>query len=70
MDYLGQDVALGILEPTQNEIVRQYAKRRIGFGGGEDGFSPRAAAHGEVVKAAVEAGASEVELQDMTEEMG
>ena len=33
------------------------------------GFAPRAAVDGEAIAAAVEAGASEVEIRDMTEDM-
>jgi membrane dipeptidase len=65
-----REVALGILQPSQRELDRGLALHRNAFVGEAYGFSPRAALDGDAVKAAVEAGASEVELQDMTEEMG
>jgi membrane dipeptidase len=65
-----REVALGILQPSQSELDRGLALHRDAFVGEAYGFSPRAALDGDAVKAAVEAGASEVELQDMTEEMG
>jgi membrane dipeptidase len=65
-----RDIALGILQPTQRQIERGLELHRNALVCESYGFSPRAALDGDAVKAAVEAGASDMELQDMTEEMG
>lgn len=65
-----RDIALGLLQPTQREIDRGLDLHRNALVCESYGFSPRSALDGEAVKAAVEAGASEIELQDLTEEMG
>jgi len=64
-----REVALGILKPSQKDLEHglELHKNSIVIEG--YGFSPNAAQDGEAVKAAVEAGASELELQDLTEDM-
>lgn len=64
-----RDVALGILKPTKADLDRglRLHAESIVFDG--YGFGPRAAVDGQALAAAVEAGASEVELKDLHEEM-
>lgn len=64
-----REVALGILQPRQGEIEHGLELHQNSIVCEAYGFAPRAAVDGEAVKAAVEAGASEVELQDMMEDM-
>ncbi|MEQ8785941.1 MAG: membrane dipeptidase [Pirellulaceae bacterium] len=64
-----RDVALNILKPTAKELehgLRLHAESLV-FDG--YAFSPRAAVDGDALAAAVEAGASDLELQDLREEM-
>jgi membrane dipeptidase len=65
-----REVALNILKPSPREIEHGMELHQHAIVFESYGFSPRAALDGDAVKAAVEAGASEIELQDMTEEMG
>ena len=62
-------VALDILKPTQREIEHGMELHQNSIVVESYGLGLRAAVDGEVVKTAVEAGASEAELQDMMEEM-
>src|SRR5213593_3359653 len=64
-----REVALGILQPTQRELEHGLELHRHALVCEAYGFSPRAAVDGDAVKEAMDAGASEIELQDMTEEM-
>jgi len=64
-----RDVALEILKPTQSQIEHGTELHQNSIVCESYGLGLRAAVDGEAVKAAVEAGASEVELQDMLEDM-
>ncbi|MCZ6678942.1 MAG: membrane dipeptidase [Candidatus Poribacteria bacterium] len=64
-----RDVALSILKPSRREIEHGLELHKNSLVCESYGFSPRAAVDGDAVKAAVKAGASEVEIQDMTEDM-
>ena len=64
-----RDIALDRLKPTQSEIEHGMELHRHSLVCESYGFSPRAAVDGDAVRVAVEAGASELELRDMMEEM-
>ena len=64
-----REVALSILKPSQREIEHGMELHKNSIVCEAYGFAPRAAVDGDAVKAAVEAGASEIELQDMIEDM-
>jgi len=64
-----RDIALGVLKPTPKQLehgLRLHAESLVFE---SYGFAPRAAVDGEKFKAAVESGASEAELTDLSEEM-
>jgi len=64
-----REVALRILKPSQRDIEHGMELHKNSIVCESYGFSPRAAVDGDVVKAAIESGASDAELQDMTEDM-
>jgi len=64
-----REVALSILKPSQREIEHGMELHKNSIVVESYGFAPRAAVDGDAVKAAIEAGASEAELQDMMEDM-
>lgn len=64
-----REVALDILKPSPREIEHGMELHRNSIVCDSYGFAPRAAVDGEVVAAAIEAGASEVEVRDMMEDM-
>ncbi|HEY2249802.1 MAG TPA: membrane dipeptidase, partial [Planctomycetaceae bacterium] len=64
-----RDVALNILKPSDKQLQHGLALHADSVVFDVYGFSPRAAVDGEALKAAVEAGASEIELQDLNEDM-
>ncbi len=64
-----RDVALNVVKPTEKELQHGLELHANSVVFDVYGFAPRSAVDGEVLKAAVEAGASEIELQDMTEDM-
>jgi membrane dipeptidase len=64
-----REIALSILKPSQRELEHGMELHRNSIVCEAYGFAPRAAVDGDAVKAAVEAGASEAELQDMMEDM-
>jgi len=63
-----RDVAFSILKPTQRHIDHGMELHREALVVESYGFSPRNAVDGDAVKAAVEEGASEAEIQDMMED--
>ena len=65
-----REVGLRILKQTKKELERGLRLHAESLVFDAYGFSPRAALDGDALAAAVEAGASEVELDDMREEMG
>ena len=65
-----REVGLRILKPTKKELERGLRLHAESLVFDAYGCSPRAALDGDALAAAVEAGASEVELDDMREEMG
>ena len=70
-DYIRhcREVALGILKPTEKQLQHGLELHRQSVVFDVYGFAPRCAVDGDALKAAVEAGASEIELQDLTEDM-
>ena len=64
-----REVALSVLKPSQRDMEHGMELHKSSMVCESYGFAPRAAIDGDAVKAAVEAGASEVELQDMMEDM-
>ena len=64
-----RDVALGILKPSVAEMDRGLKLHAESIVFDAYGFGPRAAVDGDALAAAVQAGASDVELKDMQEEM-
>ncbi len=64
-----RQVALKILKPSRKELEHGLELHKNSLVFDLYGFSPRAAVDGDMMKAAVEAGASEIELQDMKEDM-
>ncbi|MEW4568341.1 membrane dipeptidase [Tautonia sp. JC769] len=64
-----REVALGLLNPTRDELEHGLRLHAESLVFDAYGFAPRAAIDGEAVRNAVEAGASTIEVQDLTEEM-
>ena len=64
-----REVALGILKPSPRDIEHGMELHRNSIVCDSYGFAPRAAVDGAAVAAAIEAGASEVEVRDMMEDM-
>jgi len=64
-----REVVLSILKPSRKDIEHGLELHRDFLVCESYGFSPRAAVDGDALREAVEAGASEAELQDMTEDM-
>ncbi len=64
-----RDIALGILKPSAAELDRGLKLHAETIVFDAYGFGPRAAVDGDALAAAAKAGASEVELKDLREEM-
>jgi len=64
-----RDVALSILNPSRRDLEHGLALHADAVVVDAYGFAPRAAVDGAALRAAVEAGASDLELQDLSEEM-
>ncbi|WP_152051590.1 dipeptidase [Tautonia marina] len=64
-----RDVALGLMKPTGKELEHGLRLHAESLVFDAYGFAPRAAIDGDAVRAAVEAGASAIEVQDLTEDM-
>lgn len=64
-----RDAALRILKPTDRQLQHGLELHQRSLVFDVYGFTPRAAVDGDALKAAVDAGASEIELQDFTEDM-
>ena len=64
-----REVALSILKPTAKELEHGLRLHAESVVFDAYGFSPRAAVDGDALAAAVEAGASDIELDDLREEM-
>jgi len=64
-----RDAALGILRPSRKQLEHGLELHGQSIVIDAYGFSPRAALDGDAVAAAMEAGASAIELQDMREDM-
>ena len=64
-----RDVALNVLKPTSKELERGLRLHHESLVFDAYAFSPRAALDGDALAKAVEAGASDLELQDLREEM-
>ena len=65
-----RDAALSILQPSQKDLEHGLELHANSLVVESYGFAPRAAVDGEVLKQAIEEGASRLELQDLREEMG
>ena len=64
-----RNVGLDILKPSRRDIEHGMELHQNSIVCDSYGFAPRAAVDGEAIAAAVQAGASEVEVRDMTEDM-
>lgn len=64
-----REVALGILRPSSAELERGLRLHAESVVFDSYGFSPRAAVDGDALAAAVEAGASDIEIADLREDM-
>ena len=64
-----REVALGILKPSSKELEHGLELHRSSIVFDGYGFAPRAALDGDAIRAAMEAGASRIEIQDMREDM-
>ncbi|MGQ9731312.1 MAG: dipeptidase [Candidatus Zipacnadales bacterium] len=64
-----REVALGILSPSRQELEHGLRLHEESVVVDAYGFAPRAAVDGDELRKAMEAGASEIELQDLTEDM-
>ena len=64
-----REMALDVLKPTQAQIDHGLELHKASIVFDSYGFAPRAAMDGEAFKEAVEAGASDAELSDLSEEM-
>lgn len=64
-----REVALNILRPSSAELERGLRLHAESLVFDAYGFSPRAAIDGDALAAAVEAGASDIEISDLREEM-
>jgi membrane dipeptidase len=64
-----RQVALDVLKPNQRDLEHGLALHRESLVFESYGFAPRAAPDGDAFRAAIEAGASEAELDDLYEEM-
>lgn len=71
-DRIEQDrqAGLAVLKPSARDLERGLALHRESLVFDSYGFAPRAGLDGDAVRDAMEAGASDVELQDMREDMG
>ncbi len=65
-----RDAALAILQPSPRDLEHGLRLHADSLVFDAYGFSPRSAVDGEALKAAVLAGASDIELEDLREEMG
>jgi len=64
-----REVALNILKPSQKELEHGLALHAESLVFDAYGFSPRAALDGDALAAAIQEGASDVEIDDLREEM-
>lgn len=64
-----RDAALAILKPTSNQLEHGLELHANSIVFDAYGFAPNSAVDGDAVRAAMEAGASQIELQDLREEM-
>lgn len=64
-----REVGLGILKPSPKDLQHGLELHADSIVFDSYGFSPRAALDGDAIRAAAEAGASKIELQDLREEM-
>ncbi|MBI3922398.1 MAG: membrane dipeptidase [Armatimonadetes bacterium] len=67
--HAAREVALSVLKPSKVDLDHGLELHANSIVCDAYGFSPRAALEGDAVKLAMEQGASEIELQDMTEDM-
>jgi membrane dipeptidase len=65
-----RQVGLDVLKPTKAQLEHGLELHANSVVFDVYGFAPRAAVDGDAIKAAVEAGASDIELQDLREDMG
>ncbi|MCB1078567.1 MAG: membrane dipeptidase, partial [Verrucomicrobiae bacterium] len=65
-----RDAAMAVLKPSPKDLQRGLELHADALVFDSYGFSPRSAIDGDALKASVLAGASDVELEDLREEMG
>lgn len=65
-----RQVGLDVLKPTKAQLEHGLELHANSVVFDVYGFSPRAAVDGDVLKKAIEAGASDIEVQDLREDMG
>ncbi len=65
-----REAALAVLQPSARDLQHGLELHADALVFDSYGFSPRSAIDGEAIKAAVMAGASDIELQDLREDMG
>lgn len=65
-----RDAALAVLQPSARDLQHGLELHADALVFDSYGFSPRSAVDGEAIKAAVLAGASDIELKDLREDMG
>jgi len=66
----GRDLGLEVLKPTRAQLERGLELHRHSLVFDSYGFAPRAALEAERMRAAIDAGAGDAELQDLQEELG
>lgn len=64
-----REAALGILKPSQKDLEHGFELHANSLVFESYGFAPRAAPDGDAIRKAMEAGASETELNDLREEL-
>lgn len=64
-----REAALAVLKPSRKELEHGLELHSNSLVIEPYGFSPRSAVDGDALRRAIEAGASEIEVQDLTEEM-
>ncbi len=64
-----RDAALAILKPSERDLQHGLELHASSLVIEPYGFSPRSAYNGDTLRAAIEAGASDMEIQDLTEDM-
>ena len=64
----GREAALAVLKPAKRDLERGLELHKHSLVIEPYGFSPRSSVDGDRIRQAIEAGASEIEIQDLTED--